>query len=488
MDYGFDRSGAIVAVSDASCVYVLSVLEDRSTIRMNREGAGSSSMYQFGGIICWALRTGFDWKPLLSLIPEPGSSEKEELREKLLASWDLAQSFVLEEIVVPDFSREMFDELVEVFCRLYPSYGHFNDSMVFLSDNFYSFDPTWNYSGYQSAPDFRSMVQEAFGFYRRDLARAVSKSKGTAIAFLSIFRNSLTQEQIIELLSGELLEGCTDWGFMGAELEADTVDLSAFNLLPAGTRYSLVKDLIVQLSTGGRDSEFETAAILKDTLNMLGSIGESELRRFRSDRNWDQAHRRAAGLASVEIERLEPVSFPSELIDLDGREILPELWLTLLRTPAEFLMAGSTSALNNCMGKAGYYTKAKRGESYCFTAFSPEGIAAGIELEKVEDGWKVLQLRGPSNGELEDASAIEDQLLICLNGTTERVLGDSLRELRPLGDEFIEVLEEELQAGDPIQVIAAGPALANLPMDALRVHQELLGEELLGLPERLYAL
>lgn len=419
MEQGFDRLGELVASDHASCSYVLGEHSGRPVFYHRAQGIETGSMYSFGRLACWAIKAAdFNWQNILDLVPDPDTAEKHELKMKLMGTEESTIDFVMDEIDPQGISSEVFEQIAELFSRLFPAHGHFEDRWNFLSDNFYSFEPSWSFRSYHTAPDFRTLIEEAFGSYRKDIARAAVRNSGSALALLTHFSSTLTSEQMVALL--ERTEGtkCGGWAFIGTSFDAALANSESFGRLGSALRFRLVNDLLDRLEADGSDG-FITAAILEDTLTMLQSVPDSELKRFRSDRSWDQVHGRAVELASdEEIEALDPIDFPKAIEALDGLQ-LSSMGLKLLRTPLDYLRSGSESGLNNCMGKAGYYTKAKKGESYCLVGYRNLRLVAGVELESHEGKWRVLQLNGPKNALVDDRSSLEDQILLQLNGELE---------------------------------------------------------------------
>ena len=416
MEQGFDRLGKLVASDDPSCSYVLTEHSGRPAFYHSGQGIESASMYSFGRLACWAIKAdGFDWQNILELVPDPDTAEKHELKAKLMETEESTIDFVMDEIDPKGISSEVFEQIAELFSRLFPAHGHFEDRWNFLSDNFYSFEPSWSFRSYHTAPDFRTLIEEAFGSYRKDIARAAVSNSGSSLAILTRFSSVLTFEQMVELLERTKSAKCGGWAFLGTSFDTALTNIGSFGRLGGALRLRLVHDLFDRLEADGSDG-FITAAVVEDTLTMLQSVPAGELKRFRSDRNWDQVHGRAVELASdEEIEGLDPIDFPRAIEDLDGLQ-LSSMGLKLLRTPLEYLRAGSESGLNNCMGKAGYYTKAKKGESYCLVGYRDMKLVAGIELESKDGRWRVLQLNGPKNAKIEDGAELEDQILLRLNG------------------------------------------------------------------------
>lgn len=495
MDYGLNRSGELIEASSIDAVYMLTVQADRSMLNRVQRDEGPCSMYHFGRIACWSITADFSWKPTLSVLPDPGTPEKISLQKKLSEEWEVIHSFIEDEIG-RDISRGLFDDILEVFCRLFPAYGHFSDMVNFLSDNYYSFDPSWSFKEYQSAPTFQKLIEEAFGGYRKDLARAVSQSNGSAISLFAHFKDSITPEQMVKALSMDIPDQCAGWGFLGTRFDEVLEDLSSLDLLSPSLRFHLVEDLVERLKSSSHEEAgydgFETAAIIADTLTMLQFVPADELKRFRSDRSWNQVHSRAVALASEDdAEALDALTMPPALENLDG-ELLPgELRLVLLRRPVDFLRAGSKSGLDNCMGKAGYYTKAKNGESYCLVAYADNTLRAGIELSHSREGWKVLQLNGPHNGAMEDAGDIERELLNRLNGNTSLARKGDLSPRPGRADGMLEIHEEVAPRGQegPVLAVQDLPALnaAQLGIvgDIVRIQELFFGDEIVGEPERL---
>ena len=442
MEQGFSMAGTPVAVDSDSCKLILTELNGRPVIRWNNESEDFGSMYDFGSVACIAIRGNFRWDALVELIPDPGTEERFQLRDKLLGRWDAISAFLADEILngeVYDF--EAYAQIVELFSRLYPAYGHFEDKQNFLSDNFYSFEPAWSFRSYHTAPDFRTMVEEAFGGYRKDLARVVAQSSGSTIDLFSRFSSSVSSEEMTDLLLSYSKEDFRDWSFVGTGVDSTLEDPTHFNRLNHALRLRLIHDFLDTLLKP-EGSGFALANIVDDTLVMLQSIPDSELKRFRSDRSWDQVHSRAVGLASDEdVSGLGPLSFPRAIESLEGQSLQNNTGLKILRSPFDFLRAGSSSGLANCMGSAGYYTKAKNGESYCLVGYSEEKLTLGIELQEENGSWKVLQLNGPGNKAVAERSVFEEELLLKLNGKT-------LAEPKPRGRAKVlpDYQPEELQA------------------------------------------
>jgi len=505
MDQGFDRTGAPVAADAEDCVYVLSELNGRtSLLRRVGETFAPYSMYDFGQVACWSVKVGFSWKAILEELPDPDTQEKRVLSEKLTSDWDRIEDFVKQEIQSEGISREFFDELVEVYSRLFPAFGHYSDMVNFMSDNYYSFDPAWNFRSFHSAPDFRTLIEEAFGVYRKDLARAVSKSNGSVISMLSYFKDEISSEQMVRLIEENRdLGDHSAWGFLGSTFDEILSDLSVFSRLAPALKLRLIEDLFEQIMVGRNQDEvedadgFSTANILRDTLVMLDTVPDSELKRFRSDRNWDQVHGRAVVASGGTIVTApDSIPVPLEILELDGEPLLIHFRLKLLQTASDFLQAGSKSGLANCMGKAGYYTKSRKGKSYCFVVHTNLELVAGIEIGKVAEGWKVLQLNGPGNRKLEFAKALEDELLLRLNGDTElsreadRARREEKRTRRLAEEEAEPELEfiEDLLPQPEIVIAVRAQLRANpaIPLTAYVAEEAILqGDELFAIPERL---
>lgn len=420
MEQRFDEIGSPVAAgSDWS--YLLRERDGRMIFQHRGDSELiAGSMYHFGQLACMAILSGFDWDPLLAVLPDPNTSEKTELKNKLLADEERTLDFVVEEIQGKGISVETFRAIAEVYSRLFPAFGHFDDRWIFLSDNFYSFDPTWNYRNFHSAPDFKTMIQEAFGVYRKDIARAVaSGAKGSAISLISRFSSVFPIEQIADSLQEFSQNSDSSYGFIGADYDLALESLEDFALLNPSLRQRLFLDLLQGVQSPEEDV-FLFAALIRDSLIMLPTVPRGELKRFRSDKSWNQFHARVIALASEErIESLDPIHFPQEIVALEGK-LIGDMALKLLRTPIEFLQAGSKSGLDNCMGKAGYYTRAKNGESYCLVGYRDGELLFGLELTKKEELWSVAQLTGPSNSAIPQRGEIEAELLKLLNGSDSR--------------------------------------------------------------------
>lgn len=457
MDKGFTIQGKLIEADSPECFYLLTTVNNRTALFLKSSTIDSASIYSFGRLAFHGIQAEANWSTILEHVPDPVNTEKAELKEKLLSQREANRAYLQDELESEAISEDTYEQLTELFSRLFPAYGHFIDKVNFLSDNYYGFEPSWHFDDFHVAPDFKSLVTEAFGVYRKDLARSVAKSSGSTIALLSLFRNSITMEQMIELLEESKLSSKSGWAIVSQNIRNTVADLSSFDRLNPALRFRLVKDLLATIEIS-EDEVFGDLSMIEDSLTMLASVSSKNLKRFRSDRTWEEVHNRAMELASDEsVEKLNSLSLPAMLTQLDGSVMLERLKLRLLRTPLDFVRAGSKHALDNCMAKSGYYSKAKQGESYCLVIYdllaieecsqetpqisseltavhseitaadstvdnfaqtseakgrlSTVGLVAGVELQLAGGRWRVLQLKGASNRPLEDRELISSYLL-----------------------------------------------------------------------------
>ncbi len=442
MDKAFDRSGSPTTLGSPSAYLVLTSRNGRPLLQQDRgEGIELISPYSFGGLAAYLIRIDFSWTALLEAVPSPETLEQAELRRSLLSQRGMIQNYYRDEIKASGIADDVYEELVELYSRLFPVFGRFLDSHHFLSDNFYSFDPIWSFRDFQSAPDFHSLLEEAFGCYRKDLARAVARSKGSAICTLSHLWSYFTVEQLVELLDRFDSRFTQGFGYAAKSFEGAMEYSAAFGRLSPRLRYILALDLLELIRDRERD-EFVFIGLIRDTLVMLESVADSDLKRFRSDRSWDAVHNRATLLASPDksMGTAREISFPEVVESLENAHVGDGLSLKLLRVPLEFTLAGSQRGLDNCMGSAGYYTKALNGESYCLIIHRAGELEAALEIafERDSRSWKIVQLNGKGNRKLKDSDRLRATVLELLNGT---VAVDALPFEAPL-----EMTVEELQS------------------------------------------
>lgn len=415
-EYGFDLTGASVNTTDDSCTHILLVKDGRSQFYSKSAGVNSASIYSFGvliGRILEASKTkeSYDWDNILAVLPDPGTDDKITLQKDLLKLEKETRYYAENELGVSNVSTDDYLKLTEIYTRLFPAFGHFNDSSLFIADNFYGFEPVWKVRDYHSAPTFKILIEETFSAYRKDLARAFSASNGSAISLLAQFSGSVTPEQAVKLLSLPTERSLWGWGIVGDNLSNALADLTQFNRLSNTLRYRLIEDLLETLRT--TEDGWGIATLLEDTFTMLESVTDSDLKRFKSDKTWEQVHGRAIELCSGDGDsKMSTNPIPHEVQSLDGAEICSTKF-AILKKPVDFHHAGE--ALNNCMAKAGYFTKFRRGKSISLIGFNGERPAVGLEIALDEGKWKVLQLNGVNNQTLDNRKEIEEALLESLN-------------------------------------------------------------------------
>lgn len=421
MEYGFDVKGAIVEIDDASCTHVLAVENGRSRFYTKRIGINSASMYSFGVVIGQLLssasdaKISYNWENLLQVLPDPGTEEKVNLQKGLLKLEKEVHYYAESELNVKDLSTDEYLKLVEVYSRLFPAFGHFRDNSLFVADNFYGFEPAWKFRDYHSAPTFKVLVEETFGTYRKDLAKAFASSNGSAISLVAIFSQSVTAEQSVRLLSIPAAPALWGWGIVGDTLSNALADLTQFNRLSGSLRYRLIEDLLENLRT--TEDGWSLSTMLEDTFTMLETVKDNDLKRFKSDKTWDQVHGRAIELCSGDGDaKMGRNAIPIEVKNVEGVDICSTRF-AILRNPIDFQHAGE--ALNNCMAKAGYFTKFRRGKSISLIGFNGENAAIGLEIARDEGVWKVLQLNGVNNQRVDNRQEMEEVLLKSLNSSNE---------------------------------------------------------------------
>lgn len=456
MEYGFDLNGEQISTDDEKCSHILSVENSRSKFYSKALGIETASIYSFGVVIGTILsnsyrsKVSYNWKNLLEMIPDPGTDDKRILRDALEGLEEGIGNYAKEELGVESIATEDYLNLAELYSRLFPAFGHFRDNEIFIADHFYGFEPTWMLREYHSAPTFRKLVEEAFGSYRKDLARRVAESTGSAISFLAAFKGLITDEQFVELLSVPVRDNFWGWGIIGETIGKTLSDLTQFKRLSNTLRYRLIADL---LRTFEETSDGWTAiTMVEDAFTMLESIADSNLKRFRSDKTWDEVHSRAMDLCSIdENGKMDENRVPEEVQKLDGAEICSTRF-AVLKKPHEFRAAGEL--LNNCMWKAGYFTKFRKGESISLIGFEGENPVAGLEILVEKGTWKVAQLNGIDNKALENRSSLEAAALEILNGKAPEAVSTRKRSSREATTRLAIAAETETETFKQIPELA----------------------------------
>lgn len=310
-------------------------------------------------------------------------------------------------------SREVFlPENVETFAKLFvacfPVTAHYSEMDQYLYDGFYGFwDDNITYQSYLAALNYRELVVGVTGVWRKDIARELH---GMTIAQLQIvkeFSPFVTSENLAEAMS-EAQGASGQYDFYRGGFQTLT-------FLQPSVRVRLLKEL---LKSGRFPKESEYISV-EDTLNMLAVVGPHK--QFRGCRSWQDVHDTAMKLAP-KINGDQTVTLP-KAIESFSKAHFEGYSFEVLAIPHEFVELGDS--LDICIGKANYYFKALRGESYCFKILHNGEAIGALEVKRMTkpDQWVVLQLRGHGNTNLDDTVVLIKFIVDNLNSSNlEKVL------------------------------------------------------------------
>lgn len=315
-------------------------------------------------------------------------------------------------------SRELFTaENVETFAKLFvacfPFTAHYPE-MSYLYDGFYGFmDDNVVYQSYLGALNYRELVVGVTGVWRRDIARELLGMTIAQLQIVNEFSNLVTSENLVEAMS-EAQESSGHYDFYRGGFQTIT-------LLQPSVRVRLLKELL----KSDRSSQEEGFISVDDTLNMLALVGAHK--QFRGCKTWEDVHNTAMKLAPT-VSGDKAICPPLNVSSLSELPI-GGYSFEVLTLPDEFVELGDS--LNICIGKADYYFKAIRGDSYCFRVLKDDSVIGALEVHQAErvtkDGrakdWRVAQLYGHGNSELHDKVALTKYIVANLNSSKfEKVL------------------------------------------------------------------
>jgi hypothetical protein len=286
--------------------------------------------------------------------------------------------FFLKEEYNAKLSFAQRDSLCELFEQLFPVYWRYaiTSHTCILYDGFYGRGPSEAYLPYQSSLTYEELIENVFGVARKDTLREGRKIDAMGLNLAYVFRDILPTEVILQELS-------THEGHF-AEFPIDQESYSSLARLSAPIRRRLFADLIMDFKLD--------AQVVSDALDLLNVIPEDRLKRLKGTNNWNQLHRRLM-IHCDAVDGDQIIKPPTILERLE--EPCHGIVFKPLRNAKDFVTLGDW--LDICIGKAGYFMRAVRGESYCLVGLIDEIPYAALELKVSEGVWKVNQLRRENN-------------------------------------------------------------------------------------------
>lgn len=316
-------------------------------------------------------------------------------------------------------SREAFlPENVETFAKLFiacfPVTAHYPEMDQYLYDGFYGFwDDNVEYRSYLSSLKDRELVVGITGVWRKDIARELNGMSIAQLQIVNEFSTLVTSENLVEAMSeAKGASGQYDFYRGGFQTLA---------LLQPSVRVRLLKELL----KSGRGLQEGNLISVDDTLNMLALVGAHK--QFRGCKSWQEVHDTAMKLAPT-VNGDREISLPEAVENLSKVQV-GGYSFEVLTIPDEFVELGDS--LKICIGKADYYFKALRGDSYCFRVLKDDVVIGALEVTQAErvyqdsrvKEWRVAQLYGHGNSELHDKVSLNRFIVGNLNSSNlEKVL------------------------------------------------------------------
>lgn len=292
------------------------------------------------------------------------------------------QTEIMERFLMEEHNAQLSLRKREIFCdlyeQLYPVFWRYalTSGACILYDGFYGRYLSESYMPYQSSSTYEELIEAVFGEVRKDTMREGRNVDALGLALAYLFRGLLPLDLIMQELA-------TQEGHFG-EFPLEEQSFAALQRLSAPIRRRLFVDLIIDYKL---DAQF-----VQDALDLLEVIPAERLHRMKGVKNWNQLHRRLMSYCDV-VEGDERIQLHEAFNRL--REPLEGITFKPLSKASEFVEVGDW--LDICIGKAGYFMRALRGESYCLVGYDDAQPYCALELKFVAGQWKVNQLRREHN-------------------------------------------------------------------------------------------
>ncbi len=314
------------------------------------------------------------------------------------------QLAVIEEYLQEELNAKLLPEQITLFCnlfeQLYPAFWRFmvNKNSCILYDGFYGYFLATAYLEFHSASSYEELVEQVFGVARKDSLRESRKMDAIGLSLAFMFKGILPIEQMLPAL---VTPETSSLDFpVKPELYGALLKLS-----PAH-RLKLFQDVY--------DSQRELEPwVIEDVLELLAMLPDEYLKKMKGATKWSSLHERLMRYCDA-IEGVNIVTIPEPL--KFAPTAFEEYELRSLQRAKEFAVLGDY--LNICIGKAGYYRKALRGETYCFAGWEEGKPTFALEVTRSALKWKVIQLSGYKNSTVPNAKQKILSIERLLNGSS----------------------------------------------------------------------
>lgn len=311
--------------------------------------------------------------------------------------------------------RSPSDDEIIIFAKLYvacfPVLTQVFELDYFLYDGFYGHShPNGRYCDFFSSITYREMVEKALGVWQKDVAREFRRMDIYQAQVASNFSKFLHPNRLAQIM--HYAAGKTPMEFFYDSFEG-------IEVLPMSVRERLATQSLSErvipsfdMTEGdfeAEDHQNERFDSVEDALDMIRYVGKNK--NFKGAKTWNDVHDRAMQLAP-DIDSDKIVKIPNS-IEVLSESNTKEIRYEALIYPKQFVDLGKD--LNICIGKASYFFKSLRNESYCFKVIEDSETVGALEIAHDKDGWKALQLRGQANSRLSNHDTVIEHILTTLN-------------------------------------------------------------------------
>lgn len=338
----------------------------------------SANPYAFGASF-WGKKP-FESDVVLKLLQytlPPKAENADFPREKQLA----AIAFYGPDELDVQIDPAVANAFIELYLSCFPIFWRYSvtDESCIVYDGFYGRYLATREEEYHSATSYRELVQGVLGVARKDTLREFRNLNEDQVALLSMFRSLLPPETMLAALK-RLPNRFFDYLI-------DPARYLVLQRLSPTIRLRLFEDTIL--------SRVCDPGLMNDALNMLEEMADDELRRLKGVRTWMELHNRAMRLTALDGDEEAVIKTPPELMKLSESTREEAVQLVPLMRASEFLHVGR--ALDICIGTHSYFSRARKGESYCLTGLRDGKPEVAVEVALQNERWKVLQYRGFAN-------------------------------------------------------------------------------------------
>lgn len=241
-------------------------------------------------------------------------------------------------------------------------------------------DESQIYGGkFWTAPDLRTLLTEGFGFYRKDLAKLVLSSPPLLSNWMSMFAPYLSPDQIIRAFRYMVEKGNKTIPGMTPEIVEDVM----VSVVHPTARFNLA----INKDHWDEDMYFYDGNFILRSHDGKPVVCETKINGWSEINRHTLAHyaQSESARTSVDLHWMEPLNGHQK----DGYTI------KLLSTISDLLATGKKMSV--CVGRLSYWNEVADGVTILVRLDGPDGMAALIDFQREESGWRLQEAKGLSN-------------------------------------------------------------------------------------------